>query len=289
MAGDWIKIVDELPDKPEVRRIARALSCNANTVTGAMVRFWIWAKQHTKTGTIECCDEATVDTESQQPGLAKAATDAKWLAFEGEGLDRKCLIINWDRHNSPAATKRAVDSDRVKRWRNSFVTPDVTERVTQTPSQTKRCAVEEEVEGSFLSSSSGSVSSSALRWSRDAGFVGITAKDRAGWATAYPAVDVDRQLAAMHEWLVSNPEKSVKSKWRRFITNWLARSQERGGDHHVTNRSNGLTASRQPAHRERRRANEYADSGDIPFAQPGDTRDRPAAQGQVPTAAHRTQ
>lgn len=34
----------------------------------------------------------------------------------------------------------------------------------------------------------------------------------------------------MSEWLKANPTKAKKSNWLRFITNWLARQQDRGGD-----------------------------------------------------------
>lgn len=56
----------------------------------------------------------------------------------------------------------------------------------------------------------------------------ITDKDREGWRKAYPACNVDIELKQMREWLLSNPDKR-KSRYRRFITNWLSRSQERGG------------------------------------------------------------
>lgn len=56
----------------------------------------------------------------------------------------------------------------------------------------------------------------------------ITDKDREGWRKAYPACNVDIELKQMKEWLLSNPDKR-KSRYRRFITNWLSRSQERGG------------------------------------------------------------
>ena len=69
-----------------------------------------------------------------------------------------------------------------------------------------------------------------IRWNPQDGWTGITADDREAWSTAYPACDIDRQLAAMQEWLRSNPEKARKSRWRRFITNWLQRHQNRGGD-----------------------------------------------------------
>lgn len=67
-------------------------------------------------------------------------------------------------------------------------------------------------------------------WSRAEGWGGIESKDLEGWKETYPACDIQRQLKAMHEWLASNPAKAVKRNWRRFITNWLSRKQDRGGD-----------------------------------------------------------
>jgi len=58
---------------------------------------------------------------------------------------------------------------------------------------------------------------------------GITEKDRARWGEAYPACDIDIELAKMKEWILSNPAKGKKSNYRRFITNWLSRVQDRGG------------------------------------------------------------
>lgn len=70
----------------------------------------------------------------------------------------------------------------------------------------------------------------AIAWAPETGWTGITDADRAGWAAAYPACDIDRQLAAMAEWLRANPAKARKSAWRKFVANWLSRSQDKGGD-----------------------------------------------------------
>lgn len=70
----------------------------------------------------------------------------------------------------------------------------------------------------------------AIAWTAEGGWSGIEEKDFDDWAEAYPACDVPRQLAAMTQWLLSNPSKAKKKQWRRFATNWLSRSQERGGD-----------------------------------------------------------
>lgn len=75
-----------------------------------------------------------------------------------------------------------------------------------------------------------SVETQAIAWSSTGGWSGITDSDRAEWAEAYPACDTGRQLASMNQWLKANPAKAHKKQWRRFVTNWLARAQERGGD-----------------------------------------------------------
>ena len=59
---------------------------------------------------------------------------------------------------------------------------------------------------------------------------GIEAVDMEAWASAYPACDINTELAKAGEWMLANPKKAVKSNYRRFIVNWLSRSQDRGGD-----------------------------------------------------------
>lgn len=70
----------------------------------------------------------------------------------------------------------------------------------------------------------------AIRWGTVEGFTGITDADRERWAKAYPACDLDRQLAAMDDWLRGNPAKARKSNWAAFIGRWLSKAQDRGGD-----------------------------------------------------------
>lgn len=64
-------------------------------------------------------------------------------------------------------------------------------------------------------------------------WVGITELDILEWGRAYPAVLVVLELKQMAQWIISNPEKGHKSRWRMFITNWLKRSQDRGGSNLV--------------------------------------------------------
>lgn len=68
-----------------------------------------------------------------------------------------------------------------------------------------------------------SYDSGSRRWS------GIASEDMEAWAKAYPACDINLELAKAGEWIIANPAKGKKSNYRRFIVNWLSRSQDRGG------------------------------------------------------------
>jgi hypothetical protein len=69
-----------------------------------------------------------------------------------------------------------------------------------------------------------------ISWLAGDGWSGIEDSDRDRWSKAYPALDLDRQLAAADAWLDANPKKAVKSNWARFLTNWFSRQQDQGGD-----------------------------------------------------------
>lgn len=71
---------------------------------------------------------------------------------------------------------------------------------------------------------------SRLSWGRLSSWIDITPDHVSVWEQAYPACDIARQLSAMDAWLKANPKKAVKSNWERFITNWLTKAQDRGGD-----------------------------------------------------------
>jgi hypothetical protein len=59
-------------------------------------------------------------------------------------------------------------------------------------------------------------------------FLGIQPSDKEGWLEAYPAVKVDAELKRMREWVLSNPKKAKsKKQWRKFITLWLEKSNEK--------------------------------------------------------------
>lgn len=58
-------------------------------------------------------------------------------------------------------------------------------------------------------------------------WTGITETDRQLWAKAYPAVDIDMQLAKAVVWCRANGARGRKSDWKKFVNGWLSRAQDK--------------------------------------------------------------
>lgn len=59
-------------------------------------------------------------------------------------------------------------------------------------------------------------------------FVGIEEGDLEKWRELYPAVVLETELPKIGRWLLKNPTRRKKNVFR-YIDNWLAKEQERGG------------------------------------------------------------
>jgi len=58
---------------------------------------------------------------------------------------------------------------------------------------------------------------------------GLTDQDFLKWSEAFPAVNIRQEVKSAEQWLADNPKKR-KQQVRRFLTNWLRRTQEKGGN-----------------------------------------------------------
>lgn len=64
----------------------------------------------------------------------------------------------------------------------------------------------------------------------DGSFFDVLSPDVSKWEALYPNVDVKQQLRNMAGWCDANPTKrKTRGGVKRFITNWLAREQDKGG------------------------------------------------------------
>ena len=144
-------------------------------------------------------DALGVHESSVQPGLARMVEKGKITTDELGVIS----ICNWGKYQS--------EYQRQKPYRNpSCNQSDVLEGEVDVD-------VEGEREKKIV------FDANSRRW------LHVSAKDKKAWAAAYPACDVDVELARAGEWIIANPAKGRKSNYRRFIVNWLARTQDRGG------------------------------------------------------------
>jgi len=138
MAGDWIKMSVNLPDKPEVWHIAGALGIDADSVVEKLLRVWAWFDAHTENGNAVGVSYSLVDRVAGVNGFAEAMALSGWLLQNGSVLS----CPNFDRHNGKTAKNRALTNERVAKHRKSnddsnvhgnddAVTESVTKTVTR--------------------------------------------------------------------------------------------------------------------------------------------------------------
>ena len=115
MAGDWIKLQKDTPDKPEVLAIASRLGIDPDAVVGKLVRVWSWFDTHTVDGNASCVTFSFLDRITGVTGFAEQMCLIGWLEQSGHDL----RLPNFDYHNGETAKKRALTKNRVEKSRSN--------------------------------------------------------------------------------------------------------------------------------------------------------------------------
>jgi hypothetical protein len=111
----WIKIETTLPDKPEVIAMAARLRMkDPDTVTGKLVRIWVWADANSIDGHQLAITPAFIDRLTACKGFAAAMEAVGWLVIGGDGL---LSFPGFDRHNGDSAKKRATEARKKQKQR----------------------------------------------------------------------------------------------------------------------------------------------------------------------------
>jgi hypothetical protein len=119
MAGDWMKIELELPDKPEIYEMAGILNIDPDAVTGKLLRVWAWFNKQTTNGNAHGVTFSLLDRITCVTGFGEAMMFVGWI----EQNDKDLCMPKFDRHTSESAKTRALTSKRVSKNRNA---PSVT-------------------------------------------------------------------------------------------------------------------------------------------------------------------
>ncbi len=113
---NWTKYTEELPIKPEVYLISKALKRTRFEIAGHLMHLWTSVGKLTVDGVLPG-DDGMVDTLAECEGLASAMRAAGWLADAGDG---KVRFPGWKTHNDQAAKRRAMDAKRKQRERKAL-------------------------------------------------------------------------------------------------------------------------------------------------------------------------
>ncbi len=111
MATNWIKVEKSTLDKPEVLSIAGALEIDPDAVMGKLLRVWSWFDEHTVDG---CASigmnmlKVQIGRITGYPDLVTAMINVGWLLEKENGIE----MVNFERHNSESAKKRADAAQR---------------------------------------------------------------------------------------------------------------------------------------------------------------------------------
>lgn len=118
MAGDWMKIELELPDKPEVHEIAGILNIDPDAVTGKLIRVWSWFNKQTTNGNANGVTFSLLDRITCVTGFGEAMMFVGWI----EQNDKVLCMPKFERHTSESAKTRALTAKRVNKKRSKNVT-----------------------------------------------------------------------------------------------------------------------------------------------------------------------
>lgn len=115
MAGDWIKLQKDTPDKPEVLAIATRLDIDPDAVVGKLVRIWSWFDTHTIDGNASSVTFSFLDRLTGVTGFAEQVAFVGWLEQDGHAL----RLPNFGYHNGKTAKTRALGKNRAENHRNN--------------------------------------------------------------------------------------------------------------------------------------------------------------------------
>lgn len=110
MAGDWMKIEANTPEKEEVLAITAKMGWDdADITVGKLFRLWRWFDQHTVNGNARTVTTALLDRIVGVTGFCESVKEVGWLIVDGDGV----TLPKFDRHNGNTAKNRALTAKRV--------------------------------------------------------------------------------------------------------------------------------------------------------------------------------
>jgi 5-methylcytosine-specific restriction endonuclease McrA len=116
IAGDWLKVEKDTPEKPEVLALSARLGVSRADAFLACFVFWRWADAQTPDGSAPLVTPAMIDTMVGLPGFSHALSEVGWLRLRSGGVE----LPHFGRHMGQSAKRRvdAAERQRASRARD---------------------------------------------------------------------------------------------------------------------------------------------------------------------------
>lgn len=238
----WIPVDIDLYRKPKFIALCRAMQATKYEAAGRVLAVWFWVQSYGPTTALDASgvDEAT----ATPPGTAEALIASGWATanrrsgtirfhWPGETLAeirerrsasaRRAASARWHRDDATDADAMRPHSDCNAKSKSESKTKTENQRLEPIGSSLVPADVETPSAGT--SDEPKRSRSLPIEWHTETGFGGVTDADRRAWAAAYPAVDVDAELAKAHAWLAAEPPSSRWRNIRAGLRRWMARGQ----------------------------------------------------------------
>jgi predicted phage replisome organizer len=145
----------------------------------------------------------------------------------------RIALVNWGKYQSVGGMDRVRELTRMRtqKYRQRLLEAVTSCDVTVTPLDSDSDSDSDKDKKKVSTPSIAKRSTASLvAFNLETGlFSGIPDQQVERWSDAYPALEVETELAKAAAWLQANPRKKKKN-YQRFLVNWLGRAQERGGD-----------------------------------------------------------
>ncbi len=116
MAGEWLKMECDTPEKPEVMALTAALGWTDTDLTvGKLFKLWRWFDKHTVDGNAVGVTTALLDVQIGVTGFCDKLIAVGWLEVHEGGL----RLPKFDRHNGNTAKSRSLTAKRVANFKSN--------------------------------------------------------------------------------------------------------------------------------------------------------------------------
>jgi hypothetical protein len=114
MAGDWIKMRNNLWDDPRVSSLCDLTGLPEAMVIGGLYWLWASADEHSEDGRMPGLSVTGIDRKTGCKGLGAGLLSIGWIEDTPGGI----TLLRFDEHNGKSAKRRCLDAQRKANDRN---------------------------------------------------------------------------------------------------------------------------------------------------------------------------